>query len=138
MVQNLLLITSFIHSHSNYSGELIRATKGRTIYIATTFHASMTFGLIFLFSEKIGDLFSIKVIAISTAIVAVGYIGLSLIIRGIAYLTTRRNLEELEPNNYLDHVNDDEETNHTEAENLLQILKMLKNRCSYCINGWCC
>ncbi|HDP1939583.1 TPA: CPBP family intramembrane metalloprotease SdpC [Staphylococcus aureus] len=97
-------------------GELIRATKGRTIYIATTFHASMTFGLIFLFSEEIGDLFSIKVIAISTAIVAVGYIGLSLIIRGIAYLTTRRNLEELEPNNYLDHVNDDEETNHTEAE----------------------
>lgn len=98
----------------------------------------MTFGLISLFSEEIGDLFSIKVIAISTAIVAVGYIGLSLIIRGIAYLTTRRNLEELEPNNYLDHVNDDEETNHTEAENLLQILKMLKNRCSYCINGRYC
>ncbi|PSM75230.1 CPBP family intramembrane glutamic endopeptidase SdpC [Staphylococcus aureus] len=103
-------------SFSMILGELIRATKGRTIYIATTFHASMTFGLIFLFSEEIGDLFSIKVIAISTAIVAVGYIGLSLIIRGVAYLTTRRNLEELEPNNYLDHVNDDEETNHTEAE----------------------
>lgn len=106
----------YTFSFSMILGELIRATKGRTIYIATTFHASMTFGLIFLFSEKIGDLFSIKVIAISTAIVAVGYIGLSLIIRGIAYLTTRRNLEELEPNNYLDHVNDDEETNHTEAE----------------------
>ncbi|HEJ7569387.1 TPA: CPBP family intramembrane metalloprotease SdpC [Staphylococcus aureus] len=106
----------YIFSFSMILGELIRATKGRTIYIATTFHASMTFGLIFLFSEEIGDLFSIKVIAISTAIVAVGYIGLSLIIRGIAYLTTRRNLEELEPNNYLDHVNDDEETNHTEAE----------------------
>ena len=107
----------YTFSFSMILGELIRATKGRTIYIATTFHASMTFGLIFLFSEEIGDLFSIKVIAISTAIVAVGYIGLSLIIRGIAYLTTRRNLEELEPNNYLDHVNDDEETNHTEAEN---------------------
>lgn len=107
----------YTFSCSMILGELIRATKGRTIYIATTFHASMTFGLIFLFSEEIGDLFSIKVIAISTAIVAVGYIGLSLIIRGIAYLTTRRNLEELEPNNYLDHVNDDEETNHTEAEN---------------------
>ncbi|HCX2163901.1 TPA: CPBP family intramembrane metalloprotease SdpC [Staphylococcus aureus] len=106
----------YTFSSSMILGELIRATKGRTIYIATTFHASMTFGLIFLFSEEIGDLFSIKVIAISTAIVAVGYIGLSLIIRGIAYLTTRRNLEELEPNNYLDHVNDDEETNHTEAE----------------------
>ncbi|HFQ2540504.1 CPBP family intramembrane glutamic endopeptidase SdpC [Staphylococcus aureus] len=106
----------YTFSFSMILGELIRATKGRTIYIATTFHASMTFGLIFLFSEEIGDLFSIKVIAISTAIVTVGYIGLSLIIRGIAYLTTRRNLEELEPNNYLDHVNDDEETNHTEAE----------------------
>ncbi|CXZ69555.1 Lysostaphin resistance protein A%2C lyrA [Staphylococcus aureus] len=106
----------YTFSFSMILGELIRATKGRTIYIATTFHASMTFGLIFLFSEEIGDLFSIKFIAISTAIVAVGYIGLSLIIRGIAYLTTRRNLEELEPNNYLDHVNDDEETNHTEAE----------------------
>lgn len=106
----------YTFSFSMILGELIRATKGRTIYIVTTFHASMTFGLIFLFSEEIGDLFSIKVIAISTAIVAVGYIGLSLIIRGIAYLTTRRNLEELEPNNYLDHVNDDEETNHTEAE----------------------
>ncbi|HDA3687881.1 TPA: CPBP family intramembrane metalloprotease SdpC [Staphylococcus aureus] len=106
----------YTFSFSMILGELIRATKGRTIYIATTFHASMTFGLIFLFSEEIGDLFSIKVIAISTAIVAVGYIGLSLIIRGIAYLTTRRNLEELEPNNYLDHVNDDEETNHTEPE----------------------
>ena len=106
----------YTFSFSMILGELIRATKGRTIYIATTFHASMTFGLIFLFSEEIGDLFSIKVIAISTAIVAVGYIGLSLIIRGIAYLTTRRNLEELEPNNYLDHVNDDEETNHTEGK----------------------
>lgn len=106
----------YTFSFSMILGELIRATKGRTIYIATTFHASMTFGLIFLFSEEIGDLFSIKVIAISTAIVAVGYIGLSLIIRGVAYLTTRQNLEELEPNNYLDHVNDDEETNHTEAE----------------------
>ncbi|HCZ0035868.1 TPA: CPBP family intramembrane metalloprotease SdpC [Staphylococcus aureus] len=106
----------YTFSFSMILGELIRATKGRTIYIATAFHASMTFGLIFLFSEEIGDLFSIKVIAISTAIVAVGYIGLSLIIRGIVYLTTRRNLEELEPNNYLDHVNDDEETNHTEAE----------------------
>ncbi|HCY4850747.1 TPA: CPBP family intramembrane metalloprotease SdpC [Staphylococcus aureus] len=117
----------YTFSFSMILGELIRATKGRTIYIATTFHASMTFGLIFLFSEEIGDLFSIKVIAISTAIVAVGYIGLSLIIRGIAYLTTRRNLEELEPNNYLDHVNDDEETNHTEAEKSSSNIKNAEN-----------
>ncbi|MCS5348096.1 CPBP family intramembrane metalloprotease [Staphylococcus aureus] len=100
----------YTFSFSMILGELIRATKGRTIYIATTFHASMTFGLVFLFSEEIGDLFSIKVIAISTAIVAVAYIGLSLIIRGIVYLTTKRSLDEVEPNNYLDHVNDEAET----------------------------
>ncbi len=119
----------YTFSFSMILGELIRAMQGRTIYIATTFHASMTFGMIFLFSEEIGDLFSIKVIAISTAIVAVGYIGLSLIIRGIAYLTTRRNLEELEPNNYLDHVNDDERNLIIlRLKNLLQILKMLKKQ----------
>ena len=50
-------------------GELIRATNGRTIYIATAFHASMTFALVFLFSEETGDLFSMKVIALSTTIV---------------------------------------------------------------------
>ncbi|MBE5663468.1 CPBP family intramembrane metalloprotease [Staphylococcus sp. SS60] len=103
----------YTFSFSMILGELIRATKGRTIYIATIFHASMTFGLVFLFSEEIGDLFSIKVIAISTSIVAVAYIGLSLIIRGIAYLTTKRSLDEVEPNNYLDHINDD-----TEAEDV--------------------
>lgn len=97
----------YTFSFSMILGELIRATKGRTIYIATTFHASMTFGLVFLFSEEIGDLFSMKVIAISTAIVAVAYIGLSLIIRGIVYLTTKRSLDEVEPNNYLDHINDE-------------------------------
>ncbi len=48
----------YTFSFSMILGELIRATKGRTIYIATTFHASMTFGLIFLFSEEIGDLFN--------------------------------------------------------------------------------
>lgn len=97
----------YTFSFSMILGELIRATKGRTIYIATTFHASMTFGLVFLFSEEIGDLFSMKVIAISTAIVAVAYIGLSLLIRGIVYLTTKRSLDEVEPNNYLDHINDE-------------------------------
>lgn len=106
----------YTFSFSMILGELIRATKGRTIYIATTFHASMTFGLVFLFSEEIGDLFSIKVIAISTAIVAVAYIGLSLIIRGIAYLTTKRSLDEVEPNNYLDHVNDDSESEDTKDD----------------------
>ena len=46
-------------------GELIRATKGRTIYIVS-FHASMSFAQVFLFSEETGDLFSMKVIALST------------------------------------------------------------------------
>ena len=33
-------------------GELIRATNGRTIYIATAFHASMTFALVFYLVKK--------------------------------------------------------------------------------------
>lgn len=36
-------------------GELIRATKGRTIFIATIFHAAMSFGLVFLFNEELGS-----------------------------------------------------------------------------------
>ncbi|UDI77644.1 CPBP family intramembrane metalloprotease [Staphylococcus taiwanensis] len=88
-------------------GELIRATKGRTIYIAVIFHAAMSFAQVFLFSEELGDLFSMKVIALSTTIVGIVFILLSLIIRFIIYRTTNRSLDEVEPNNYLDHVNDD-------------------------------
>ncbi|EHJ08359.1 CPBP family intramembrane glutamic endopeptidase [Staphylococcus simiae] len=109
-------IYNFIYSFafSMIISELIRATRGRTIYIATIFHASMTFGLVFLFSEELGDLFSMKVIALSTALVAVVFILLSLLIRFIVYMTTKRSLEEVEPNNYFDHVDDsdDENTNH--------------------------
>ncbi|MFW3517294.1 CPBP family intramembrane glutamic endopeptidase [Staphylococcus caprae] len=89
-------------------GELIRATQGRTIYIATVFHAAMTFALVFLFSEETGDLFSMKVIAISTTLVGVVFIVLSLIIRAIVYKTTKQSLEEVEPNNYLDHTEEDD------------------------------
>ena len=88
-------------------GELIRATKGRTIYIAMLFHAAMTFAQVFLFSEETGDLFSMKVIALSTTIVGIIFILLSLVIRFILYKTTNQSLDEVEPNNYLDHVNDD-------------------------------
>ena len=88
-------------------GELIRATKGRTIYIAMLFHAAMTFTQVFLFSEETGDLFSMKVIALSTTIVGIIFILLSLVIRFILYKTTNQSLDEVEPNNYLDHVNDD-------------------------------
>ena len=66
-------------------GELIRATKGRTIYIALVFHASMSFAQVFLFSEETGDLFSMKVIALSTTLVGIVFIILSLIIRFIVY-----------------------------------------------------
>ncbi|XVL25971.1 CPBP family intramembrane glutamic endopeptidase [Staphylococcus equorum] len=61
-------IYSFLYSFafSMIIGELIRATKGRTIYIATIFHATMSFGLVFLFNEELGDVFPMKVIALST------------------------------------------------------------------------
>lgn len=88
-------------------GELIRATKGRTIYIATLFHAAMSFGLVFLFNEELGNVFAMKVIALATTVVAAGYILLTLIIRGVTYLFTRKSLDEVEANNYMDHLNED-------------------------------
>lgn len=97
-------------------GELIRATKGRTIYIALVFHASMSFAQVFLFSEETGDLFSMKVIALSTTLVGIVFIILSLIIRFIVYKTTNRSLDEVEPNNYLDHMNDDDTTTSNETK----------------------
>ena len=100
-------------------GELIRATKGRTIYIAMLFHAAMTFAQVFLFSEETGDLFSMKVIALSTTIVGIIFILLSLVIRFILYKTTNQSLDEVEPNNYLDHVNDDtDDSNKTSNSEL--------------------
>ncbi|MCD8829937.1 lysostaphin resistance protein A [Staphylococcus gallinarum] len=94
-------------------GELIRSTKGRTIYIATLFHAAMSFGLVFLFNEELGYVFSMKVIAFSTAAVAVVYIILSYIIRIFFYFFTKRNLDEVDDNNYLDHVNEHSDNNNT-------------------------
>ena len=70
--------------------------------------SAMTFALVFLFSEETGDLFSMKVIAISTTLVGVVFIVLSLIIRAIVYKTTKQSLEEVEPNNYLDHTEEDD------------------------------
>ncbi|PNZ68403.1 CPBP family intramembrane metalloprotease [Staphylococcus croceilyticus] len=89
-------------------GELIRATRGRTIYIAVIFHAAMTFAQVFLFSEELGDVFSMKVIALSTTIVAIVFYLLSLIVHFIFYRNTNQSLDEVEPNNYLDHMNDDD------------------------------
>ncbi|WP_436860313.1 CPBP family glutamic-type intramembrane protease [Staphylococcus caeli] len=104
---------SFLYSFafSMIIGELIRATKGRTIYIAMVFHAAMSFGLVFLFNEELGEVFAMKVIALSTVVVAIVYILLSLIIRVLLYFFTKRNLDEVDENNYLDHVNDDSEDN---------------------------
>ena len=100
-------------------GELIRATKGRTIYIAMLFHAAMTFAQVFLFSEETGDLFSMKVIALSTTIVGIIFILLSLVIRFILYKTTNQSLDEVEPNNYLDHVNDDTDDSNKKSNSEL-------------------
>ncbi|WP_436854630.1 CPBP family glutamic-type intramembrane protease [Staphylococcus caeli] len=104
---------SFLYSFafSMIIGELIRATKGRTIYIAMVFHAAMSFGLVFLFNEELGEVFAMKVIALSTVVVAIVYLLLSLIIRVLLYFFTKRNLDEVDENNYLDHVNDDNEDN---------------------------
>ena len=108
-------IYSFLYSFafSMIIGELIRATKGRTIYIATIFHATMSFGLVFLFNEELGDVFPMKVIALSTVAVAAVYILLSIIVRAILYFFTKRNLDEVDDNNYLDHVN---ETSENDAQ----------------------
>ncbi|SCU01569.1 Lysostaphin resistance protein A, lyrA [Staphylococcus xylosus] len=108
-------IYSFLYSFafSMIVGELIRATKGRTVYIATIFHASMSFGLVFLFNEELGEVFAMKVIALSTVAVAVVYILINLIIRVILYFFTKRNLDEVEENNYLDHINEDDQNDIT-------------------------
>ncbi|MEP9852499.1 lysostaphin resistance A-like protein [Staphylococcus aureus] len=94
-------------------GELIRATKGRTIYIATIFHAMMSLGLVFLFNEELGEVFAMKVIALSTSAVAVVYLLITLILRTILYFFTKRSLDEVDENNYLDHVN---ETSENDAQ----------------------
>ena len=96
-------------------GELIRATKGRYISLSYSMH-QCHFAQVFLFSEETGDLFSMKVIALSTTLVGIVFIILSLIIRFIVYKTTNRSLDEVEPNNYLDHMNDDDTTTSNETK----------------------
>lgn len=98
--------------------ELIRGTKGRTIYIATLFHFVMSFGLVFLFNEELGNVFAMKVIALSTVAVGVVYLLITMIIRVILYFFTKRNLDEIEENNYIDHLDDEShlDVNDTPAE----------------------
>ncbi|WP_204176931.1 MULTISPECIES: CPBP family intramembrane glutamic endopeptidase [unclassified Staphylococcus] len=99
-------------------GELIRGTKGRTIYIATLFHFVMSFGLVFLFNEELGNVFAMKVIALSTVAVGVVYLLITMIIRVILYFFTKRNLDEIEENNYMDQLDDEShlDVNDTPAE----------------------
>ncbi|EGQ2965616.1 CPBP family intramembrane metalloprotease [Staphylococcus pseudintermedius] len=70
----------YVFAFSMIAGELVRGTGGRSIYVATLFHASMTFAKVF-FSEEIGDVFSMKVLAYSTASVAIVVVVLGLIMR---------------------------------------------------------
>ena len=49
-----------------------------------------------------------KVIALSTTIVGVSFIIISLIIRAIVYKKTKQSLDEVDPNNYLSHIQDEE------------------------------
>lgn len=98
-------------------GELIRGMKGRTIYIATAFHFIMSFGLVFLFNEELGNVFAMKVIALSTVAVGLVYLILSTIVRVILYFFTRRNFDEIEENNYMDHLNDEEEIEDSKRHN---------------------
>ncbi|AJC95357.1 CPBP family intramembrane metalloprotease [Staphylococcus hyicus] len=71
----------YVFSFSMIAGELVRGTGGRAIYIATLFHAAMSFAKVFFFSEEIGDIFSMQVLAYATAAVAVIVILFSLIKR---------------------------------------------------------
>ncbi|WP_258007270.1 CPBP family intramembrane glutamic endopeptidase [Staphylococcus sp. 17KM0847] len=61
----------YVFAFSMIAGELIRGTGGRSIYIVTIFHAAMTFAKVFFFSEELGDVFSMKVLAYSTAGIAI-------------------------------------------------------------------
>lgn len=107
----------YTFSFSMIIGELIRGTRGKTIYIATIFHAAMSFAQIFLFSEELGDLFSMKVIAVSTAAIGIIYLILSYTLRLLIYLFTNRNLNESEPNNYLEKMNENEENDDETFDN---------------------
>ncbi|MCS4486068.1 CPBP family intramembrane glutamic endopeptidase [Staphylococcus americanisciuri] len=80
----------YVFAFSMIIGELIRGTGGRAIYIVTVFHATMTFAKVFFFSEELGDVFSMKVLAYSTAAVAVVVVTLGLFASIIHYFQRKR------------------------------------------------
>lgn len=80
----------YVFAFSMIIGELIRGTGGRAIYIVTIFHATMTFARVFFFSEELGDVFSMKVLAYSTAGVAVVVVTLGVFFSIINYFRRKR------------------------------------------------
>ncbi|KIX91164.1 hypothetical protein TP70_04270 [Staphylococcus microti] len=80
----------YVFAFSMIIGELIRGTGGRAIYIVTLFHATMTFAKVFFFSEELGDVFSMKVLAFSTAAVAVVVVTLGVLFSIINFFRHKR------------------------------------------------
>ncbi|HHU6750094.1 TPA: CPBP family glutamic-type intramembrane protease [Staphylococcus pseudintermedius] len=102
----------YVFAFSMIAGELVRGTGGRSIYVATLFHASMTFAKVFFFSEEIGDVFSMKVLAYSTAGVAIVIVVLGLIMR---LFSPRKKGEDDDTPILIDTVTEDEKV-ETEQE----------------------
>ncbi|WP_353457845.1 CPBP family glutamic-type intramembrane protease [Staphylococcus coagulans] len=100
----------YVFSFSMIAGELVRGTGGRSIYIATLFHAAMSFARVFFFSEEIGDIFSMKVLAYSTASVAAVVVVLGLIMR----LFTPRHKDEDDDTPLMFDTSQEEEDNPLE------------------------
>ncbi|MBI5975849.1 CPBP family intramembrane glutamic endopeptidase [Staphylococcus canis] len=81
----------FVFAFSMIAGELVRGTGGRAIYSATIFHATMTFAKVFFFSEELGDVFSMKVLAYATGGVAIIVVLLGIIME---LISNKRSLRE--------------------------------------------
>lgn len=97
----------FVFSFSMIAGELVKGTGGRAIYAVTIFHAAMTFAKVFFFSEELGDVFSMKVLAYATAGVAIVVIVLGLL---ISIFTPRRKGEDDDTPIFMDTTETDAET----------------------------
>ena len=52
-------------------GELLRGVRGNNLYIASLFHGLVNLGLMLLFTEESGDVFSMAVLATACSAMAV-------------------------------------------------------------------
>lgn len=86
----------YVFSFSMIIGELIRGTGGRAIYIVTIFHAAMSFAKVFFFSEELGDVFSMKVLAYGTGGVAIVVVTLGVLFSIINFFRRRRQAAKVE------------------------------------------